>query len=490
MERLRRAGPNERRCIVRQALGYYRTLVVGGIYTLDKSSSDRSLQSTLIKALKHCIASHPILSACIHGEETEAPEFARPAVLDLNNHIDILGRQQSPDLLDEQSLIKLILAQTNDHVFTSCDNTPPWMVTVLPLLAREQSNTSRCLILFGYYHSHGDGKSGLAFHKTLLSGLKQAQSADCAYDDDPKFATPSAPLLPTLEMAGRLSISWSYLLSPLLGAYLPSFVANPLGIRASATPEADDQWTGTKTFFDLDTYQTCLEVVSIGHDHVQSIIQECRKHDVKFTGLLHQIIVQALSKELPPEKAGCFVSQTAVDLRSHLNGITDSDMALCPTAYYELFTRTVESDTSKESNPINEALWNAARLTTQNLAQCASTLNDQPVGLLAYLRNMYPWTRGQVGKRRECSYELSNIMSFNPGPFEPRDGWDIESMIFSQPANVGSGCLNFNVVSRYQGDLTIVISWQAGALDVQDEQSFAENLGNHITTSLQSIGRS
>ncbi|CAD0087234.1 unnamed protein product [Aureobasidium vineae] len=364
------------------------------------------------------------------------------------------------------------------------------MITVLPLLAREQSKTSRYFILFGYYHSHGDGKSGLAFHETLLSGLKQAQSADCAYDDDPKFASPSNPLLPTLETAGRLSISWSYLLSPLLGAYLPSFVANSLGIRASATPEAHDQWTGKKTFFDPEAYQTRLKVLSIENGHVQKILQECRKHDIKFTGLLHQIIVQALSKELPPEKAGCFVSQTAVDLRSHLKGITDSDMALCPTAYYELFTRTVQGNTSKESSSMTEALWDAARLTTQNLSQCAGTLNDQPVGLLAYLRNMYPWTRGQVGKRRECSYELSNIMSFNPGLFEPEKIWNIESMIFSQPANVGSGCLNFNVVSRYQGDLTIVISWQAGALDVKDEQLFAENVGNHITTSLQSLDRS
>ncbi|KAH0373295.1 hypothetical protein KCU65_g626, partial [Aureobasidium melanogenum] len=486
MERLRKAGPNERRCIVRQALGYYRTLVVGGVYTLDKSSSDFPLQSTLVKALKHCIAVHPILSACIIGQETEAPEFARPPVLDLNNHIDILD---TPNLSDEKNLIKLTLAHTNDHVFTSCDEIPPWRITVLPLPAAEQSGPSRYLILLGYYHSHGDGKSGLAFHKTLLSGLKQAQSADCAYDDDPKFASPSTPLLPTLEMAGRLSISWSYLLSPLLGAYLPSFIANPLGIRASATPEADDQWAGNKTFFDPKSYETCLEVISIRHTHVQTILQECRKHNVKFTGLLHQVIVQALSKELPSEKAGCFVSQTAADLRSHLNGISNNDMALCPTAYYELFKRTPDDETSKKAGPISDASWDTARTTTQNLAKCAGTLNDQPVGLLAYLRNMYPWTRGQVGKRRECSYELSNIMSFNPGPFETEKRWNIESMIFSQPANVASGCLNFNVVSRYQGDLTIVISWQAGALDVQDEQLFIEKVGQRMVTSLESFDK-
>ena len=79
-------------------------------------------------------------------------------------------------------------------------------------------------------------------------------------------------------------------------------------------------------------------------------------------------------------------------------------------------------------------------------------------------------------------------MSFNPGFFKPEDGWNVESMIFSQPANVSSGCLNFNVVSKYQGDLTIVISWQLGALGVQNEQVFAANLGRFIAKSLRSFG--
>ncbi|KAI5276808.1 hypothetical protein E4T47_00391 [Aureobasidium subglaciale] len=485
MKQLRRAGPNERRCIVRQALGYYRTLVVGGTYTLEGPSDDLSLRSVLTKALKHCVALHPILSACILGEETEAPCFARPAILDLDDHIEILDAQLSRNVSEEHRLIKLVLAQTNDHVFTNCDRVPPWKIFVSPLLAGEQRKTSRYLLLFGYYHSHGDGKSGLAFHKTLIHGLRNVHCTECPYDDDPKFTSPKTPLLPTLEIAGRLPISWSYLLSPLLGAYLPTFIASPLGIRASATPEADDQWVGRDTFFNAHDYRTRLEIISIDKVHVQKILQACRKHDVKFTGFLHQVIVQALSKELPKKRAGCFVSQTAVDLRSHLNGISDDDMALCPTACYELFTRTAEMSISK-----SDGFWSAARSTTKRLAQCASTLNDQPVGLLAYLRNMYPWARGQVGKRRECSYELSNIMSFNPGSPKPEKGWNIESMIFSQPANIMSGCLNFNIVSMYQGDLSIVISWQGGALDVQDEHVFVENLGAFIAQSLRSVNES
>jgi hypothetical protein len=67
-----------------------------------------------------------------------------------------------------------------------------------------------------------------------------------------------------------------------------------------------------------------------------------------------------------------------------------------------------------DDNTDTDAFWAAARNTTDNLAKAASTLKNQPVALLAYLHKMYPWTRAQIGKRRECFYELSNVLSFEP----------------------------------------------------------------------------
>lgn len=263
---------------------------------------------------------------------------------------------------------------------------------------------------------------------------------------------------------------------------MPTFLANALGTRASATPQADDQWTARPTFFDPEDFRSGLEVVSIASEDLESILQKCRMHNVKLTGLLHQVIVQALSKEIPPEKAGSFVTQTSIDMRPNLDGLTADDMAVCSNAYYELFPRIID-------NRDESSTWEAARKTTQELAKCAGTLNDQPVGLLRYLRSIYPWMKAQIGKPRESSYELSNILSFNPGPSDVENGWDIESMIFSQPACANSAPLTFNVVSKYKGDLVIVIGWQLGALDVEDEQAFAENVGASIALDLRSLAR-
>ena len=118
----------------------------------------------------------------------------------------------------------------------------------------------------------------------------------------------------------------------------------------------------------------------------------------------------------------------------------------------------------------------AAKMTTQ-FAASATSLQDQPVGLLAYIRNMRSWTLNQLGKNRDTSYELSNIMSFDPSTggslVKP---WNIQKAIFSQPANVTGSPIAFNVVSTKGGGLVITATWQPGALGVDEEQLFVKDL--------------
>ncbi|THV88426.1 hypothetical protein D6D26_09962, partial [Aureobasidium pullulans] len=255
---LRPAGYNERRYITRQSLGYYRTLAIGGIYTV-KASATKISQQTFVPALKHCVATHPLLSATIEGQDTESPSFARPETLDLHNHVEILC---TDDLgngaadLSEKDLIHRVTNRTLDLELSDVEITPPWKVVVFSL--PDQGSTQRLFILFAYYHSHGDGKSALAFHKTFLQGLNQESNVG----DNFLCETPSVPLPPTIEQAGKLSISWTYLLSPLFGAYLPEAVVKSLGLRASTTPKSADAWTGKRVPFNHDTFSTGLEFFS------------------------------------------------------------------------------------------------------------------------------------------------------------------------------------------------------------------------------------
>ena len=474
---------------MRQALDHYRTLVIGGIYSCDEKITAESLRDVFFRALKHCISVHPILSAVILGEETEAPVFARPRTLDLNNHISTFETGSGGKGKGEQDLIKSAFIHTHDQPFNARDRIPPWKIVVVPLPSPVETSSKRYLILFGYYHSHGDGKSGLAFHKSFVRGLSLASDLDCRFTTDSIHETPDTPLLPPVEKAGRLTISWSYLLTPVLGAYLPSFIAKPLNFRASATPESHDQWRGNPTSYNPDDFRTCVEMLVVDNLELQKILTACRERGAKFTGLFHQFIVRALSEALPEDgKAGSFVSQTAVDLRHLLNGITSDDMALIPTGYYELFPRR-QADAWKgwtvsgRENPI----WEAAIATTNGLAKCASTLHDQPIGLLGYLTNFHSWTKAKIGELRDSSYELSNILSFNPGPTRPEDVWHVDTMLFSQPANASGSCVNFNTVSRDGGDMVLMLSWQSGVLGLDDEQDFAARVCASIRTSIDEL---
>ncbi|KAK6003180.1 hypothetical protein QM012_001025 [Aureobasidium pullulans] len=397
---LRPAGYNERRYITRQSLGYYRTLAIGGIYTLKQDPTSQFSQQTFVPALKHCVATHPLLSAVTEGQDTECPAFARPNALDLQNHIEIYSIKdlgEAATNLPEKDLIHLVTTRTLDSKFSSVETRPPWEIVVCALPSHEEaqdSSAQRHFVLFAYYRSHGDGKSALAFHKTFLQGLNVHKSGD---GEDFICETPSTPLPPTIEQAGKLSISWSYLLSPLFGAYLPEFVARSLGLRASTTPKSADAWKGIKVSFDHSTFATGLDFFSIPLTTMNKTVELCRSHGVKFTSLLHQLIVRALSEALPANAStgchiGSFIALTVVDLRHLLEGIGSDDMS-CPgpTASFELFSRSNLEDwkdwTDFESK---SPIWVAARQTTKDIAKCASTLHDQPIGLLSYLSKFRP----------------------------------------------------------------------------------------------------
>lgn len=424
-------------------------------------------------ALKHCIAVHPHLSAAIAGEETESPRFVRPAVLDLRNHAELVSLNDIANVSEnasEKEILENALIQIHDQTFSARDRIPPWKIVVLPLKSNSKGQ-ARFFVAYACSHSQGDGKSALAFHKALLQGLRTSD-ASVIKGSPYECRTPSTPLPPTIEQAGNLTISWSYLLGPLLGAYLPTFISSPLNIRASATPESEDQWRALRTSYDPQNHHTGTEMLSVDHATMSKVLAVCKQHDTKLTGLLHQLFVRGLSESLPAEtQAGTFVAQTAVDLRRLVSGLTSDDMGNCPTAHYELHprvTRTKPADAGAE-----DLMWAAARKTTDSLAERGSSLADQPMGLLRYLSNMRAYFEGNIGKLRDSSYEFSNLLSFDPGVVVDAKGWDVEKMVFSQPANATGSCVAFNVVSRKGGDMVLVLSWQKGVLDVPDEKEFA-----------------
>jgi len=463
-------------------VGHQRALIVGAIYTSQTANSVLDLSrghKIATKALKHCIRKHPILSAVIVNGSAEKPSFGLLETLDLSRHIEMRDLDNN---LPEDKRIEQILATVSDEEFLSVDRRPPWKV-VLSSLPDQDGSTARVLVLFAYYHSHGDGKSGLAFHRSFLEGLQDEAARKEA--GEMSFSR----LQPSMEEVGKLSLSWSYLLAPLLGLYLPNFLATMLGFRASAVSPKDDIWGGKDFCFDPNDFRTGLAMVTIDHDTMQNALQRCRSRQTSFTGLLNQLIAKALHAELGPEHASkAFVTQIVVDLRRLFPGkFSDETMMNCVSAYYETIASPPAVADEKWTTPTS-AIWTAARHTTTELVKCAGTLHNQPIGLLQYLHNFRSWTLGQIGKKREGSYEISNLVVFDPvlrsaettttTTEKPKDlnpdAIRIEKTIFAQPAAAAGPCLNFNLVTTKGGPLVMTATWQQGVLDLGDVKQEAD----------------
>ena len=487
---------------MRHALGHYRAVIVTGRYVqqLKGDSSEVTGIDTFIPALKHCIATHPVLSAAIRGEGTEAPQFVRPAKLDLRNHIEICvpPTYKAVAATDEADILEEITVKTHDQLFPDVDHIPPWKIVVVPLSPQPGSSERRIYIIFSFSHSHCDGKSGLAFHKAFLTGL---ETGHLTYDNNPLHLVPSRSLLPSLEEACDLKITLPFLLGPLIGTYLPKFVSEMLNLQTSVTPQTPESWTALPVSFDPENLHTGMEIIVIDKDTLNGTLAACKSHGVKFTGLLHQVIVRALSQALPADApAENFVSATALDLRHLVSGFSSNDMALCVSGTYEAFPRvdSASGPGREQSEDDKEAMWVAARNSTARLAADASTLVNQPVGLLRYLAHFRMWLVNQIGKPHDTSYEVSNILSFDPFDGDNKSNaatasnqntrtWDIDRLAFSQPGNPTGSPLAFQVVSRKGGTMIITVTWQIGILGVPDEGNFVKGIANSIKAHISNI---
>jgi hypothetical protein len=355
---------------------------------------------------------------------------------------------------------------------------PPWRIVVLPLAPQDDSTLTRCFIAFSFSHTLGDGMVGHIFHHTFLDAWRQMPDTD---RKEPFLIIPPSRTLPApFDTPERLPISWNFLLGPLISVYLPKFLVEIFGLRTAASTVDAGTWTGSRIFFDpASAHNSRVKVLEIEAPLVQKALQMSRSHDAKLTAMVHQMIIRALSKAIPNRDITNFVSGTAVDMRGSI-GTPRYTWGLFASGYYEVHPRLLNI-----GGPLlSDEMWAAASSMTKKLAECSTRLHDQAIGLLRYAPSIRKWAQGKTGHRRDCSYELSNLLAFNGiGGGADRNKCRVSKMLFTQPGNVLSAPLVFNIISVKGGSLMCAVSWQAGALDIPVEEEMS--LVNEICSSLR-----
>ncbi|KAJ5375572.1 Alcohol acetyltransferase [Penicillium concentricum] len=433
-----RKGPNERRTISREDVGFYNALVIAGVYEIASENIDVNSAQSFIAPLRHCIEKYPHLSVVVKQKHTDKSAYEAVSSIDLHNHVSIIHEDEATSN-GETATIEKIMPAILDRPWPA--DIPPWRIVVSPLVSPQDSTGTRCFIAFAFSHTLGDGMVGVAFHRTFLEAWRQTTGME---EKATFLVTPPSQTLPApFDTPERLPISWKFLLEPLIAVYLPKFVAKILGLRASASTLDAGTWIGSPMFFDpAAAIQSRVRIIEIEAPLVQKALQASRSHGTKLTGTVHQMIVRALSKAIPSTDITNFVSGTPVDMRASI-GTPGLTWGLFVSGLYEVHPRAPNVTEAI----LSEEMWEAARSMTQKLAECGARLQDQAIGLLRYVPSIRNWTLSKIGQKRDSSYELSNLLAFD----NMNDGADqkckVVKMVFSQPGNVTSAPLAFNMIS-------------------------------------------
>ncbi|USW53107.1 Putative alcohol acetyltransferase/N-acetyltransferase [Septoria linicola] len=326
--------------------------------------------------------------------------------------------------------------------------------------------------------------SGYAFHATFLQALRDLGTTD--QDDNVILETSMhwAPL-PALEKAGNLSVSWSFLLSPLVNEYLPKPLARVLGLHVD---KPTNVWFGAAQRPALpetgELLPTAVRVISLPKNLVAAVLSNCRQQTARLTGLLNVVVARALASALHSRghDFASFKASTAIDLRRALSS-GQGKIA----NYVSATDEAVVIDTTQLSVPeLSDSDWLGIRGITSRLSAASQTLADQPVGLLKYLSNYREWTLKNARAPADSSFEISNLGVFDSSGDEATI-WTVDQMLFSQSANGTGPPLNFSVASAKSGDLTISSTWWRGMLGVSDEEDFVNEVCKRVDDGLRCL---
>jgi hypothetical protein len=446
---------------------------VAAVYESADEETDVKSARSFVQPLKRCIEEHPHLTVIVKDKHTEKPFYEGVSNINLEDHVSIIDEDEAGD--GGASALEKVLPPILDRPWPA--SLPPWRIVVLPLPSLPGTRAIRCFIAFAFSHAIGDGVSGLAFHRTFLSAWQRSTDRK----ESSSVTVPSRTLPAPFDTPRNLPISWSFLLGPLIASYLPRLMADFLGLRAAASTTNSGTWTGSPIFFEPESFRSRVRLLEIEAPLVQNALQASRSHDARLTAAVHLLIVRALSEAVSDRNITNFVSETAVNMRGSI-GASDDAWGLFVSGYYEAHPRV------DAAGPVSGEMWAAASSMTKNLAECATRLRDQAIGLLRYAPSIRNWTLGKLGRRRDCSYDVSNLLAF-----DGRGGGNqckITKMVFAQPGSVVGAALLFNIVSVKGGSLMCVVSWQAGALGVpvEKETSLVDEICLSLRAGFEALG--
>ncbi|KAH9855305.1 alcohol acetyltransferase [Lenzites betulinus] len=468
-KRLRPAGIVEEYCYVENHLGLDTCVVVAARY--EGGSGRRLDKDTLFTAVQIVVNTHVVLASRLvpptHGSDSRPPFWVVLPSIDLNDIVRFLDN-------DSHGPASIIEAEFK-HPFDLNADLPLWRLLVLP------DNT----VIYAFDHTMGDGQSGLAFHVDLQAALQRLGSPLPPHDGKIVPDHSDSTLTPPLE-------DLLHLPAPVTRVLWEVFQAlNPFARTKQAST-----WTGSPVL-KQPTLSVRVRIMHLSPQETARLTQRCRANRATITGALYTISAHVLSRLL---NRGCegegqlfkdIVVAVAVSLRRY-TGSPPSAISNQASSYGGVHSLpTLPPSTTSVYPPLAAFPWtHAARFSETLKEELPKTPAFIGVFRLLIGRNYESFFRGQLGKKREGTMEISNLGRVPPmAPSASNEArtstWAIRETVFVQVDGTVGPALKINVTGTPDGGLGVSVAWGKGALDDELAEEFVEA----FTSGLKELAR-
>lgn len=456
-------GLLEKLYTARHSLGLYYSISAVNTYRSRKVYDQQKLEIILTTALERVVRQHAALCCGIRGEATRNPSFVLVETIDLRQVLAFRS------LLSGSSVMQHLELEHNE-VWSAQETTPPWKVIVLQ---SENGDPDILDIAFIYHHALGDGMSGAAFHTSMLHALTDVCLQPKLPFEPVNHVTVAPPLslTPPIEELVKFKNTWSFLVSQVLEEYGPHMIFG----------RSEEPYTGLQCLsLDELPFRTVLRLLDIDAEMVQSLLANCKLRKVSMTALLSATLALSFALAVPAET---LLGQIPYTLRratgTGYEAIVNQTSAIHIDYEKGLLRDFHQHDADQDAEATIQSVWQKAEEDSIRLRQAvADPLNNNVVGLLPYLTDHHEFHRKKLGKKRETTWEVSNIGAIKARADETRT-WMIERAIFTQGAAVVGPALNLNVASVFDGPMTLTFSWQQGVIE---ESIIASTIATFETT--------
>ncbi|KAI5458679.1 hypothetical protein BGZ63DRAFT_474313 [Mariannaea sp. PMI_226] len=314
-------------------------------------------------------------------------------------------------------------------------NKPAWKVIVLEHIHackdRESNHVAlvRFDIAFLAHHAIADGLSGISFHRSLMEHFQDISRELSPPPWPMVFDEIRATPAPVEDCVDCLSCTCAI---------------------CSSSNSCDEQvWSGAVISpVPAVGFKSMVRMVTIPTERLSDVLQKCKRSNITLTGLLHALICTSLYRGIKDVPG--FRVVTPFSVRRHTKA-SDRDIVNHISFLTSYVPRTELSKIEKCEPGSATEEQHIIQLARSVGSDMAIKVNQFPHGgmatQLSHVQDFMSLCESQGGKKRSCTYELSNLGSASNISTPNSSNLKLEKLAFTQCGMVAGPAIGFNCAS-------------------------------------------